>query len=82
MTYKMLYSIVRMSDYKISEKDIDGMLNYLKKFDSSNANREYAEDLLRFAKSAYRDIALAHIDKLEDIKKAFDGSKSGHPTPE
>lgn len=65
-----------MSGYEITEKDIDSMLNYLKIFDPKNANREYAEEFLRYLKAASRRLAFTDPDAIEELYKAFVDSKN------
>ena len=64
-----------MSGYEITQRDIDAMLNYLKIFDPKNANREYAEEFLRYLKAASRRLVLTDPDAIDELYKAFVDSK-------
>lgn len=65
-----------MSDYEITDADIDAMLRYLKIYHPEQATREFAEGWLHYWKATYRDIALENLDndKLEELFKAFNQS--------
>lgn len=60
-----------MSGYEITEEDIQGVLRYLKVFHPENADREYAEEMLRYFKAASRRMALSDPDALDELYKAF-----------
>ncbi len=66
-----------MSDYQITDSDIDATLRYLEIFHPEQATRMFAENWLRFWKSKYRTIALDNLDsnKLEELFTAFEKSK-------
>ena len=66
-----------MSDYKITDKDIEGMLRYLKLFHPEQATREFAEGWLRFWKAKYREVAVENPgnDALERLFEAYQASK-------
>lgn len=63
-----------MSDYKITEVDIDGMMRYLEAYHPNRANREYALALLEYTKSALHDIAKENPDNIEAMFKAYEQS--------
>jgi hypothetical protein len=65
-----------MSDYEISKSDVEATVRYLKHYDPKNANEDYAYGFLVYLKELYREIALDDIDKLEEIRLAFEKSKS------
>lgn len=67
----MLYLRKTMSGYEITEEDIQGMLKYLKAFHPENANREFAEEMLRYLKAASRRLALTDPDALDELYEAF-----------
>ncbi|HSW99540.1 MAG TPA: hypothetical protein VLH38_00725 [Patescibacteria group bacterium] len=67
---------LQMSGYKITEKDVEGMLKYLKVFHPENANRDFAVEILLYMKAAYHRIALTDPDMLEELYEAFSDSKS------
>lgn len=60
-----------MSDYKITEQDIAGMLNYLRVFHPENANRDFAVEILHYMKAGYRRIALTDPDALDSLYVEF-----------
>lgn len=64
-----------MSGYEITEEDIQGMLKYLKAFHSENANREFAEEMLRYLKAASRRLAFTDPDALEELYNEFTSEK-------
>jgi len=45
-----------MSDYVLNEKDIESTIKYLKIFDSKNADRDYAIQLLEVMQITAKDI--------------------------
>jgi hypothetical protein len=67
-----------MSDYKITEKDIDSTVNYLRIFHPENANREYAVELLQYFKASARRMAFTSPDALNDLYDSFEKSKKGN----
>lgn len=66
-----------MSDYKITDEDIEGMLRYLKLFHPEQATREFAEGWLRYWKAEYRKIAVENLDSdaMEKLFAAYQESK-------
>lgn len=70
-----------MSGYEIIEQDIEVMLKYLKAFHPENANREFAEEMLHYFKSAYRRLATTDPDSLNELYKTFTSSKSNYMAP-
>ena len=60
-----------MSDYQISDEDIEAMLRYLKIFHPEQATKEYAEGWLRYWKSEFRKISLEDLSN-ETLEKLFD----------
>jgi hypothetical protein len=65
-----------MSDYEITEKDIESVVNYLKIFHPENANKEFATEMLEYLKASFHRLALTDPDALEELYKAFESSKS------
>lgn len=65
-----------MSDYEISKADVEATVRYLQHFDPKNANEDYAYSFLAYWKDMYHEIALDDADKLEEIRQAFEKSKS------
>lgn len=68
-----------MSDYKITEQDIEGMLKYLRVFHPENANREFAVAMLEYLKAGYRRMAVSDPEGLEELYVAFT-AKGAKPT--
>lgn len=65
----------KMSDYKITEKDVDSTVNYLRIFHPENANREYALELLEYFKASARRMAFTSPDALNDLYASFEQSR-------
>lgn len=65
-----------MSDYKITEKDIEGMLQYLRVFHPENANREYAVEMLEYLRATFHRLAVTDPDALHELYEAFEKSKT------
>jgi len=53
-----------MSDYVITEENIDALVRYLEIFHPENANKDFALFMLESAKSAFHRIA---VDNPDDI---------------
>jgi hypothetical protein len=62
--------------YEINDKDIDGMLNYLRIFEPENATREYAAEFLKYLKLGARRTGRFNPDELPELLKAFKKSRS------
>jgi hypothetical protein len=60
-----------MSDYKITDEDIERTLKYLKIFHPEHANNEFAEGWLRYWKAKYRQISLDNLDN-DSLEKSFE----------
>ena len=60
--------------YKLNEKDIDSVLEYLKREDPENATPEMAMELLEHYKARFHDLAHTKPDLLDkiyaDLKKS------------
>jgi len=65
-----------MAGYTITEKDIEGMLRYLRAFHPDNANREFASELLAYMQATYHRLALSDPDTLEELYGAFSKQKN------
>lgn len=63
-------------EYKITEKDIESMLKYLRIFHPEKANRDYAIELLEYLKASYHRLALTDPDALDKLYDAFEKSKT------
>ena len=66
-----------MSDYLITDEDIDAVVRYLKIYHPENASREYAQQLLEFIKSALHEIAINNPDEIEAMYQQFEESVAG-----
>lgn len=67
--------MTNMHDYKITEKDIDAMVNYLRIFHPENANREYAVELFKYLKATARRMAFTEPEALNKIYDDYESSK-------
>jgi hypothetical protein len=65
-----------MSDYQITQKDIESMYNYLKIFHPDSASMEYAEDMLRYLKHKVHQIGLNDPAALDELYIAFQKEKA------
>lgn len=65
-----------MSDYEITEKDIEGMLKYLRVFHPENANRDYAVEMLEYLKATFHRLAFTDPDALDELYTAFEKSRT------
>lgn len=68
--------MVDMSNYKISEKDIESTVRYLQVCHPEKASREYAIEMLEYLRAGYRRLALMDTKALEDLRRAFEESKT------
>lgn len=60
-----------MSDFKITEQDVQSTLKYLKIFHPESANRGFAEEMLHYLKATYHRIALTDPDILDELYENF-----------
>jgi len=58
-----------MKKYQMNEKDIEGVINYLKIFDPENATPEMAIELLEYMQATYHN--MTHDDP-EQLKKMYE----------
>lgn len=63
-----------MSDYQISNEDIDAVVRYLEIYHPENANREYAQRMLESTKSALHQIAINNPDDIEALYEQVEAS--------
>lgn len=56
-----------MSDFQITDEDIDAVVRYLEIYHPENANREYAQRMLESTKSALHQIAINNPDDIEAL---------------
>lgn len=66
-----MYTMPMSNGYQINEKDIDGVLRFLKATDPENATPEIAIALLEFYKEKFHELAHTDLDKLEEIYEEF-----------
>ncbi len=62
-------------EYHITEKDIEGMLQYLKIFHPERANREDAKEILEYMKASYHRLAMTDPEALNKLLEEFEKSK-------
>lgn len=63
-----------MSDYVITDEDINAVVRYLKIYHPENATHQYAQQLLEFVKSALHEIAINNPDDIEAMYQQFEKS--------
>ncbi len=61
-----------MSDYKITEENIDAVIRYMKIYHPERANREYARAMLEYIKSGLAKIAQNNPDDIEAMYEAYE----------
>ena len=67
--------IVMNDFYEINDKDIDGMLNYLRIFQPEDATREFAIEFLKYLKLTYRKAGQLDPDELHKQLEAYKRAK-------
>jgi hypothetical protein len=62
-----------MSDYPITDDQIEATLRYLKIFHPEQATREFAENWLHYWKAEYRKISVGNLenDTMEKLFRAY-----------
>ncbi len=62
-----------MSDYEITDEQIEVMLRYLQNFHPEQATREFDENWMRFWKAKIRDTSVKNLDNdtMEEMFEAF-----------
>lgn len=66
-----------MSDYVITEDDVDAVVRYLEIFHPENATREFALFMLESTKSAIHKIAIDNPDDIEALYEQVVSSQKG-----
>jgi hypothetical protein len=65
-----------MSGYKISDKDVDGVLRYMQIYHPENADRDYCRALLEAFQagliSGLRQLALSKPDDIEELYEKYE----------
>lgn len=64
-----------MQEQEFEEKDIEGVIRWLKINDPKNANRETAISLLQDLKSGFHNMAHSNPDLLNQLKQDLDSDK-------
>lgn len=67
-----------MSDYEITEQDIESTIKYLQIFHPENANREFAIEMLEYLKASLHRLALSDPDALDNLYSSFTESSHSH----
>lgn len=67
-----------MSDYKISDEDVNGVVRYMKIFHPEKANSDYCRSLLEYTKSGLYQIARTDPDNIEDLYESLYTSYEAH----
>lgn len=70
-----MYTTSMSNGYQINEKDIDGVLRFLKATDPENATPEMAIALLEYLAARLHNLAHTDLSKLEEIYKEFKQQK-------
>jgi len=65
-----------MSDYEITEQDIESTVKYLQIFHPENANREFAIEMLEYLKASVHRLALSDPETLDALYLSFSTSKN------
>ncbi|MCY3853651.1 MAG: hypothetical protein OXF77_00035 [Thaumarchaeota archaeon] len=60
-----------MNGYKITEKDIQTVINFLKREDPNNANRQYALEVLEILHATIKTAVSNDPDFAEELYKAL-----------
>lgn len=60
-----------MSDYEITEQDIQSTIKYLQIYHPENANREFAVEMLEYLKASFHRLALSDPSALDELYEAF-----------
>ena len=61
-----------MSDYKITEENIDAVVRYMKIYHPERANREYARAMLEYIKTGLAKIARNNPDDIEAMYASYE----------
>lgn len=67
-----------MSDYQITDRDIDGMLHFLEVYHPKQADRDHAMLFLEYLKFGFQNIARNNPDDIEALYKQFEKSLDNH----
>ncbi len=64
-----------MSDYEITEQDIESTVKYLQIFHPENASREFAIEMLEYLRASLHRLALTDPDTLDNLYSSFTESR-------
>jgi hypothetical protein len=67
-----------MSDYQITDEDIDGMVHFLEVYRPKQADRDHAILFLEYLKSGFENIARNNPDDIETLYEQFEKSLDNH----
>jgi hypothetical protein len=67
-----------MSDYKISDEDVEAVVRYMKISHPENANPAYCRELLEYLKSGLYQIARTDPDNIEELYESLYNSYEAH----
>lgn len=67
-----------MSDYKISDEDVEAVVRYMKIFHPEKANRAYCRALLEYFKSGLYQIARTDPNNIEELYESLYTSYEAH----
>jgi hypothetical protein len=65
-----------MSNYEITEQDIEGTFKYLQIFHPEKASKEYALAMLEYLKAGYHELSKVDPEGLDKLYLAFEESKN------
>lgn len=64
-----------MSDYQITDEDVDAVVRYLEIYNPERASREYARAMLEYIKSGLHGVARNNPDDIEAMFEAYEQSR-------
>ncbi len=67
-----------MSDYKISDEDVEGVVRYMKIFHPEKADPAYCKAMLEYLKSGLYQIARTDPDNIEELYESLYASYEAH----
>lgn len=65
-----------MSNYEITEQDIESTFKYLQIFHPEKASKEYALAMLEYLKAGYHELSKVDPEGLDKLYLAFEESKN------
>lgn len=67
-----------MSNYEITDEDINGMMHFLEVYRPEQADRDHAILFLEYLKSGFENIARNNPDDIEALYEQFEKSLDNH----